>query len=114
LEGFSHIILLYHFHRARPPALTVRPYLDDASHGVFATRAPARPNAIGLSTVRLLGIEGTVLRIEDVDILDGTPVLDIKPYVPGFDVRPHARSGWVQDNLARLDQAQDDGRFAQP
>lgn len=112
LEGFSHIILLYHFHRARPPQLVVTPFLDDERHGVFATRAPARPNGIGLSVVRLVRIEGTSLEVRDVDILDGTPLLDIKPYVPAFDVRDAERPGWLADTLDRLPGATDDGRFS--
>jgi tRNA (adenine37-N6)-methyltransferase len=87
LEGFSHIILIYHFHRSRGFALYVKPFLDDYHHGVFATRAPNRPNPIGISVVRLINIDGHTLHIEDVDILDETPLLDIKPYAPEFDVR---------------------------
>lgn len=98
LEGFSHIFLVYAFHAAGAPRLTVCPYLEDTPRGVFATRAPCRPNAIGLSLVRLVGREGRVLRIEDVDILDGTPLLDIKPYVARLDSRSDVRSGW-QDGV---------------
>ncbi len=96
LDGFSHIWLLYWLHRAGPARLTVRPYLQDAEHGVFATRAPTRPNPIGLSLVRLVRREGCVLHLEDVDTLDGTPLLDIKPYVPRFDYRADARTGWLE------------------
>jgi tRNA-Thr(GGU) m(6)t(6)A37 methyltransferase TsaA len=94
LEGFSHVILLYHFHRAGPPALRVIPFLDDQKRGVFSTRAPRRPNPIGLSVVRLLRREGNTLHIENVDALDGTPVLDIKPLVSRFDAIGPVRSGW--------------------
>ena len=112
LEGFSHVILLYHFHRSEGYALTVRPFLDDREHGVFATRAPRRPNPIGLSVLRLEGIEQGVLRVRDVDILDGTPLLDIKPYVPDFD-RPEAvRVGWLEGRRQRVREARSDGRFA--
>ena len=95
LEGFSHIILLYHFHLSKGYSLEVKPFLDNALRGVFSTRAPRRPNAMGLSVVRLLRIEGSVLHIEDVDIVDGTPLLDIKPYVPEFDVREVEKTGWL-------------------
>lgn len=95
IEGFSHLIILYWFHRAGKPSLLVRPYLDKNPHGIFATRYPARPNPIGLSVVRLLGREGNILRIAEVDVLDGTPLLDIKPYVPQFDQREGVRIGWL-------------------
>ena len=112
LEGFSHVILLYHFHRSEGFALTVRPFLDDREHGIFATRAPRRPNPIGLSVLRLEGVEQGVLRVRDVDILDGTPLLDIKPYVPDFD-RPEAvRVGWLEGRRQRVREARSDGRFA--
>ncbi len=111
LEGFSHIILLYHFHLSKPFSLLVKPYLDDKHHGVFATRAPARPNPIGLSIVQLLSIEENILHIRDVDIVDGTPLLDIKPYVPQFDERENVRIGWLEDNIAKLPKSKDDGRF---
>jgi tRNA-Thr(GGU) m(6)t(6)A37 methyltransferase TsaA len=112
LDGFSHIVLLYHCHRAGPPALEVTPVLDDVPRGVFATRAPARPNAIGLSVVRLVGIEGSTLRVRDVDVVDGTPLLDIKPYVPAFDTRVATRIGWLRGRSDRLPHTTDDGRFA--
>ncbi|HNS55212.1 MAG TPA: tRNA (N6-threonylcarbamoyladenosine(37)-N6)-methyltransferase TrmO [Syntrophales bacterium] len=111
LDGFSHVILIYHFHRAKPAMLRVKPYMDSVERGVFATRSPARPNAIGISVVRLLGVERNVLRVENVDIVDGTPLLDIKPYVPQFDGAEDVRIGWLQDNVGRLDQTRDDGRF---
>ena len=97
LEGFSHIILLYVFHRSRGYSLKVTPFLDDRQHGLFATRHPNRPNPIGLSIVRLLKREGTRLEIEGVDVLDGTPLLDIKPYVPDFDLRTETRAGWYEE-----------------
>lgn len=96
LDGFSHVWLLYWFHQAGPTRLIVQPFLQDAEHGVFATRAPTRPNPIGLSLVRLVRREGCVLHLEDVDVLDGTPLLDIKPYVPCFDYRADARTGWLE------------------
>jgi tRNA-Thr(GGU) m(6)t(6)A37 methyltransferase TsaA len=111
LEGFSHITLLYHLHGMTGARLTVTPFLDDRPHGLFATRSPARPNPIGLSTVRLIGIEGTTLRIEDVDMLDGTPLLDIKPYVPQLDDRPDARIGWYLGRVERVGEVTADRRF---
>jgi tRNA-Thr(GGU) m(6)t(6)A37 methyltransferase TsaA len=111
LEGFSHLILLYQFHLSPGFSLKVIPFLDDQPRGVFATRAPARPNSIGLSIVRLERVEGRRLYIREVDIVDGTPLLDIKPYVPRFDCRVQARSGWMEKNLDKLDLAKDDGRF---
>jgi tRNA-Thr(GGU) m(6)t(6)A37 methyltransferase TsaA len=95
LEGFSHVWLIYLFDRVDTPRLTVSPYLEDVSHGVFATRAPCRPNPIGLSVVRLVRREGCTLHLEDMDIVDGTPLLDIKPYVGRFDAREGVRCGWL-------------------
>ncbi len=97
LEGFSHVYLLYHLHRAGPPRLSVKPFLQDVERGVFATRAPCRPNAIGLSIVELLGREDAILRLDGVDVLDGTPLLDIKPYVARFDRVETTRNGWQDD-----------------
>jgi tRNA-Thr(GGU) m(6)t(6)A37 methyltransferase TsaA len=100
LEGFSHLILLYIFHLSTGYALHVKPFLDDQFRGLFATRYPARPNPIGLSVVRLLVRRGNQLDIEGVDMLDGTPLLDIKPYVPEFDVRTETRTGWYENRSA--------------
>jgi tRNA (adenine37-N6)-methyltransferase len=103
LEGFSHIILIYALHRAGNYALLVRPFLDDAERGVFATRHPSRPNPIGISTVRLLSRSATSLEVGGIDVLDGTPLLDIKPYVPDFDVLVPARAGWYESRPAGKD-----------
>ncbi len=111
LEGFSHIIILYHCHLAGKASLKVRPYMDKNMHGVFSTRAPSRPNSIGLSVVRLISVEGNLLYIQDVDILDETPVLDIKPFVPEFDVREVKKTGWLEKNVNKLPESKDDGRF---
>ena len=91
--------------------MTVKPYLDSKEHGVFATRAPVRPNPIGLSVVRLVRIRGGTLWVQDLDILDGTPLLDIKPYVPQFDVRRTGRAGWLRKNIHKVNRTKSDGRF---
>lgn len=105
LEGFSHIYLIYHFHRSSPETkLIVKPFLQDVEHGVFATRMPCRPNAIGLSVVELEKIDGRILHIRGVDILDGTPLLDIKPCTSKFDLHNIKKSGWqdeVNEEIAR-------------
>lgn len=111
LDGFSHIILIYHFHRSRGFSLEVKPFLDDNLHGVFATRAPRRPNSIGISIVRLVAVDDGRLHVEDVDILDGTPLLDIKPYVPEIDARDAERSGWFSGKAERMETIRADGRF---
>ena len=112
LDGFSHIILLYYFHRSTGFDLQVVPFMDSETRGLFATRAPKRPNPLGLSIVQLDKIVNGVLHIRDVDILDGTPLLDIKPYVPAFDSLPEAQSGWLKEaqQLVRTQKA--DGRFS--
>ena len=112
LDGFSHIILLYGFHLSNGYTLTCKPFLDIQARGVFATRAPRRPNPIGLSVVRLLGIEGRVLRIADIDIVDKTPLLDIKPYIPDFDMRTGVRTGWYEQ-ARNKQQTVSDSRFMQ-
>lgn len=96
IEGFSHITLIYRFHQIADYALEVVPFMDTDAHGIFATRAPRRPNALGLSTVRLLGVEGNILHIEEPDMLDGTPLLDIKPFFPRYDNREAERIGWLE------------------
>lgn len=108
LEGFSHLHLIYLFDRECTPKLLVAPFLQDQIHGVFATRAPCRPNPLGMSLVRLTRREGGILHVADIDVLDGTPLLDIKPYVTRFDVRPDARCGWQDD--VNEDTAQRRGR----
>ncbi|NLH17183.1 MAG: tRNA (N6-threonylcarbamoyladenosine(37)-N6)-methyltransferase TrmO [Phycisphaerae bacterium] len=97
VKGFSHIYLIYHFHQAGPGKLKVKPFLQDIDRGVFATRSPHRPNPIGLSVVELIGCEGNVLHLDCVDILDGTPLLDIKPYTAKFDRIDATRNGWQDD-----------------
>jgi tRNA-Thr(GGU) m(6)t(6)A37 methyltransferase TsaA len=111
LDGFSHLFLIYAFHQSPPYQLTVVPFLDTTPHGVFATRAPKRPNAIGLSVVRLIKVDGMTLVVEDVDTLDGTPLLDLKPYVPAFDSYPNASSGWLEPNAQGAESCRSDERF---
>jgi len=111
IEGFSHVILIYHFHLSKGWTLEVKPYMDDQLRGVFATRAPARPNPIGMSIVHLNRVEEERLYIRDVDIVDGTPLLDIKPYVSEFDAQEVERTGWLTENVHKLRKAKDDGRF---
>ena len=113
LGGFSHIILLYHFHRSQGFELTVKPFLDDQAHGLFATRAPKRPNPIGLSVVRLERIEENILHLRDVDILDGTPLIDIKPYVPEFDSPGEVRIGWLARRSQDAQNRRADNRFVE-
>jgi len=112
VEGFSHLILIYHCHLAQDYSLLVRPFLDKRLHGVFSTRAPSRPNPIGVSIVRLTRMEKNILHIQDVDIIDGTPLLDIKPFVPDFDQRKAERIGWLTKKVDKLHSGRDDGRFA--
>jgi tRNA (adenine37-N6)-methyltransferase len=112
LDGFSHIILIYRFHASKGYSLHVKPFLDDTLRGVFATRVPRRPNGIGLSVVRLTGIEGATLFIEDVDILNGTPVLDIKPFIPMFDHREVQSVGWFAQRQEAAGHLKADRRFA--
>lgn len=111
IEGFSHIILIYHFHLSGTYSLLVKPFLDDTLRGVFSTRAPKRPNPIGLSIVRLVKAEGSTLHIENVDIVDGTPLLDIKPYVPELDGIKAARTGWLSGKTDKARNAKADDRF---
>jgi len=111
IEGFSHIILIYHLHLSKGYSLEVIPFMDDILHGVFSTRAPRRPKPIGLSVVRLVKVEGAILHIEDVDIADGTPLLDIKPFVPEFDVQKVKRIGWLSKKADKALEVKADERF---
>lgn len=111
LEGFSHIILIFHFHLSRGVSLKAKPYMDNEERGIFAIRGPRRPNPIGISTVRLVRIEENILHIKDLDMIDGTPLLDIKPYVPEFDIQEVVKIGWLEKNVHKLPTSKDDGRF---
>jgi tRNA-Thr(GGU) m(6)t(6)A37 methyltransferase TsaA len=111
LDGFSHLILLYHLHRSQGFNLHVVPFMDSKPRGLFATRAPKRPNPIGLSVVQLDKIEDGVLHVQNVDILDGTPLLDIKPYVPEFDAQTDVRTGWLETAGKTVSDRESDDRF---
>jgi tRNA (adenine37-N6)-methyltransferase len=113
LAGFSRVYLIYHFHRSRGFRLSVVPFLDSIPRGVFSTRAPRRPNPIGISIVRLIGITQYGLEIEDIDIIDGTPLIDIKPYIPEFDCYPGETSGWIPNKDA-IKEVKADRRFIDP
>ncbi len=114
LDGFSHLHILTHLHRSTSGGLTVVPFLDDIRRGIFATRSPRHPNPIGLSVVRLNSIRGATLDITGLDLLDGTPVLDIKPYVPEFDAIYAERSGWLQHAAQRVHEVRADARCKTP
>jgi len=112
LAGFDRIYVICWLDRSKPYKLSVIPYLDDEAHGLFTTRAPSRPNPIGLSLVKILSVdvkEG-IIRIEGIDILDNTPILDIKPYIPDFDVFPDSKSGWYEKAKGKRLKA--DNRFS--
>jgi len=113
IEGFSHLILLYHFHLSRRFRLRVTPFLDNTEHGVFSTRSPSRPNPIGMSVVEVLGVRDRKIRVRGLDVVDGTPLLDIKPYVPAFDAIRARRVGWYAGRVAksRISSTKADGRF---
>jgi tRNA (adenine37-N6)-methyltransferase len=111
VDGFSRVILLYHFHQAPDAKLVVTPFMDSQSRGVFATRAPTRPNPIGLSVVKLLRVEGRTLHVENVDVLNGTPLLDIKPYVPKFDHHRADHVGWLEQAKGEVQDQRADDRF---
>jgi len=111
LIDFSHIILIYHFHKSEGFDLETKPFLDTQKRGVFATRAPRRPNAIGISVVKLLAIKDNILYIENVDILNETPLLDIKPYIPEFDNHQVEKKGWIENKIKNLNNIKSDNRF---
>ena len=113
IEGFSHIILIYYFHLSKKPSLLVTPFMDLHQHGVFATRASARPNPIGFSVVKLEKVEGNLLLVKDIDVIDGTPLLDIKPCVPEFDFSKVTKTGWLENTIRDIVETKDDGRFAE-
>jgi len=111
LDGFSHAILIYHFHKSKKYKLKVVPYLDKVKRGVFATRAPSRPNSIGLTVIQILKIEGNKIYFRNADIVDGTPLLDIKPYIPDVDIQSVRKIGWLEGKVYRMETTRDDSRF---
>ena len=112
IEGFSHLTLFYHFHKINGYELVVTPFMDTEKRGIFATKAPKRPNAIGLSTVKLIAVDGNILHIEQVDMLDGTPLIDIKPFYPRYDNRENVEIGWLEKNKdLPLEKLRSDERF---
>jgi tRNA-Thr(GGU) m(6)t(6)A37 methyltransferase TsaA len=111
LDGFSHVVLLYHLHLSEGYSLTVKPFMDETPRGLFATRAPRRPNPIGLSVVQLVRVEGSTLHVENVDVVDGTPLLDLKPFVPVFDAPEDMRLGWLEDKAGQSFETRADDRF---
>jgi len=114
LEGFSRILVLYHLHKMTGYDLMVKPYLGDSMQGVFATRSPRRPNPIGITVLKLTGVGEGLLFVENVDMLDETPVLDIKPYVPDFDVWDAERIGWLEGTSDKASTHKADERFHDP
>ena len=111
IEGFSHLILIYAFHQSKGFQLKVKPFLDDRMRGLFATRAPRRPNPIGLSIVELLRRDQNILHVRNIDVVDGTPLLDLKPFVPAFDAPQAAAIGWLEGNVAHSSRMRSDERF---
>lgn len=112
LDGFSHLIVIYHFHKANQVKLTVKPFLDENTHGVFATRTPVRPNHIGMSVVEISKIIENEIFLKNIDVLDGTPILDIKPFVPGFDIpKSNIKIGWLTSNIDNVSTKLSDDRF---
>ena len=111
LDGFSHIYLIYHFHLSQGYRLHIIPFMDDVERGLFSTRAPKRPNPIGLSIVALDGVESGLLHIRNVDVLDGTPLLDIKPFAPEFDAQENVRTGWLEKAGRSVSGKRSDDRF---
>ena len=111
LEGFSHIYLIFHLHQSKRYKLKVIPFLDTVERGIFATRSPARPNPVGLSVVKLISVTGNILKIQGLDILDGTPLIDIKPFVPMFEDSENVITGWFSGKERNLPGKMSDGRF---
>lgn len=113
IEGLSHLVLLYRFHRANGHDLRVQPFMEDETHGVFATRAPRRPTSIGMSVVKLETVDDGTLTVTGIDVIDGTPLLDVKPFVPEFDHVDSAEIGWLEDSISNTERGTADSRFVE-
>lgn len=113
IAGFSHLILVYQFHAAEAYDLAVQPFMEDNEHGVFATRAPRRPNPIGMSVVKLESVDDGRLSVSGIDVIDGTPLLDIKPFVPAFNGVEDAKIGWLEDSIDNEERRTSDDRFVE-
>lgn len=113
LDGFSHIILIYNFHKSNGFNLHVKPFLDNELKGVFATRTPKRPNQLGISVVKVSNVQDNIINVENIDILNGTPLLDIKPYIPKFDknIDDELRLGWFEKKYKNAKVVKSDDRF---
>jgi tRNA-Thr(GGU) m(6)t(6)A37 methyltransferase TsaA len=111
LDGFSHLYLIFHLHKCEGYKLKVIPFLDTVERGIFATRSPSRPNPVGLSVVKLISIAGNIIKIKGIDILDGTPLIDMKPFVPVFEDKENVRIGWFSDKVKDVPGKLSDGRF---
>jgi len=111
LEGFSHIYLIYYFHEAKRSELEVIPFMDTQSRGVFSTRSPLRPSHIGMSLTQLVSVNDNIVTIRGIDVLDGTPLLDIKPYIPQFESLDDVRTGWMNKKASQVSDARSDDRF---
>jgi tRNA-Thr(GGU) m(6)t(6)A37 methyltransferase TsaA len=111
LDGFSHIYLIYHLHKVLSAKLLVTPFLDMKEHGVFATRAPSRPNPIGLSLVKLIRVEDSRVYVDQLDVLDRTPLLDLKPFIPAFEGGENIRTGWLKKEGKKVEKKKSDNRF---
>jgi tRNA-Thr(GGU) m(6)t(6)A37 methyltransferase TsaA len=111
LDGFSHMYILYHFHKAMRSELLVTPFMDTEIRGVFATRSPLRPSHIGMSVSQIICVEDNIVTLKGIDVLDGTPLLDIKPYIPQFDTVSNVKTGWMNKNEAEVANTTSDSRF---
>ncbi len=111
IDGFSHIYVVFYLNRVRETRLRVIPFLDTVERGIFATRSPARPNPVGLSLVELVSVNENFLRIRGIDMLDGSPVIDIKPFVPDFEKHDNVRKGWFEGNTHKAEKILSDTRF---